>query len=137
MAILLDTSALLAYASPRDINFDIADQAIRAVQEDTRIVTSAVLSELFYMLTARQYYLRAVAVSREIRTAFHIATLLESDLILMEDIMTRYQDAEFDYADVSIMAVAERLNITQIMTFDRRDFTMYRPSHCEYFELLP
>jgi predicted nucleic acid-binding protein len=137
MAILIDTSALLAYALPRDNNFDVADKTIQAVRSQTRVVTSAVVSELFYMVTVRRSYKRAIEVTREIRTAFQIATLLESDLILMEDIMTRYQDAEFDYADVSIMAVAERLNITQIMTFDRRDFAMYRPRHCEYLELLP
>ncbi len=35
------------------------------------------------------------------------------------------------------MVIAERLNITRIVTFDRRDFSVFRPSHCEYFELLP
>jgi hypothetical protein len=35
------------------------------------------------------------------------------------------------------MAQAERLNIARIATFDRRDFSVFRPKHCEYLELLP
>lgn len=35
------------------------------------------------------------------------------------------------------MAMAERLGITRILTFDQRDFGMYRPSHVERFDLLP
>lgn len=55
----------------------------------------------------------------------------------MQEIMTKYADAEFDYGDVSIMAIAERLNITRICTFDRRDFHIYQPTHCSHFELVP
>ncbi len=55
----------------------------------------------------------------------------------MEAIMTRYASARFDYADVAQMVLAERLKITQIYTFDRRDFSIFRPQHCDAFELLP
>jgi hypothetical protein len=39
--------------------------------------------------------------------------------------------------DASITAVAERLDITRILTLDQRDFRIIRPRHCDYFELLP
>lgn len=32
---------------------------------------------------------------------------------------------------------AERLNVRQIITTDRRDFSLVRPRHCVAFELLP
>lgn len=35
------------------------------------------------------------------------------------------------------LLLAERLNITQILTFDRRDFSVFRPAHTPYFDLLP
>ena len=35
------------------------------------------------------------------------------------------------------MAQAERLNITHVATFDHRDFEIFRPTHCDYLELLP
>jgi predicted nucleic acid-binding protein len=35
------------------------------------------------------------------------------------------------------MGVAERLNITRIYTFDKRDFGVFRPKHTQYLELVP
>ena len=71
------------------------------------------------------------------QNAFQIEPLVESDMKRMQQIMLRYTSAEFDFADVAVMALAERLNITQIATFDRRDFSLFRPIHCEFLELLP
>jgi predicted nucleic acid-binding protein len=55
----------------------------------------------------------------------------------MENIMLRYQSAEFDYTDVALMVLSERLKINRIYTFDRRDFSIYRPVHCTAYDLLP
>ena len=35
------------------------------------------------------------------------------------------------------MTIAERLGVTRIATFDRRDFSIFRPRHCDYLDLLP
>jgi hypothetical protein len=35
------------------------------------------------------------------------------------------------------MAVAERFGITTVLTLDQRDFRLYRPRHCQVFEILP
>jgi uncharacterized protein len=137
MAILIDSSALLAYISPRDKNPAAASQAMKAITNEDRIVTSAVLSELFYMTAVRLDYLKAVRVFGETRKAFQIEQLTELDMLHMEAAMIKYREAELDYADTSIMVVAERLNITRVFTFDRRDFGLYRPRHCDYFELIP
>jgi uncharacterized protein len=39
--------------------------------------------------------------------------------------------------DASVVAAAERLDVRQIATVDRRDFGVVRPKHAEAFELLP
>ena len=59
------------------------------------------------------------------------------DLSRARDILILYDDAEFDIVDCCIMAMAERLNITRIATFDRRDFNIFQPRHCDFLELLP
>lgn len=64
-------------------------------------------------------------------------SLLQTDLIRVHEIATEYESAQFDVVDCCIMAQAERLNIRRIATFDRRDFSIFRPKHCEYLELLP
>ena len=47
------------------------------------------------------------------------------------------QDARFDFVDVAQMAIAERLDIRRVYTFDRRDFSQFKPRHTDYLELLP
>lgn len=66
-----------------------------------------------------------------------IQSLSLPDIRRARDIMTEYDTARFDFVDCCIMALAERLNITRICTFDRRDFSIFRPQHCPYLELLP
>jgi predicted nucleic acid-binding protein len=41
------------------------------------------------------------------------------------------------FVDAIIVAIAERLNITRVLTLDVRDFRMFSPRHCAAFELLP
>lgn len=52
-------------------------------------------------------------------------------------LMRQYADAKLDFVDAIIAAIAERLNITRILTLDQRDFRLIRPRHCEAFEILP
>ena len=40
-------------------------------------------------------------------------------------------------ADASVIALAERLRITEVATIDRRHFQVVRPAHCSAFTLLP
>lgn len=51
--------------------------------------------------------------------------------------MQQYADANLDFVDAIIAAIAERLNITRILTLDQRDFRLIRPHHCEAFDILP
>jgi predicted nucleic acid-binding protein len=42
-----------------------------------------------------------------------------------------------DFADATIVAASERLNIKHVFTLDRKDFSIYRPLHATHFQLLP
>jgi hypothetical protein len=43
----------------------------------------------------------------------------------------------FDAVLAELESEDDRLNITRICTFDRRDFSVYKPTHCERLDLLP
>ncbi len=60
-----------------------------------------------------------------------------TDLMRARDIMARYTDSRLDFVDCCIMALSERLKVTQICTFDQRDFQIFRPTHTHHLELLP
>ena len=59
------------------------------------------------------------------------------DFLRMADLCFQYRDFPLGGTDASVIALAERLNITSIITLDHRHFTVVRPLHCASFELLP
>jgi uncharacterized protein len=137
MTILVDTSVLLAFAFARDSNHEAASRSLRSTSNVRRIVPAPVLTELFYMTMVRINYKRAIQIFATTRAAFEIERLTDLDMARMQEIMEQYEDAQFDFTDTALMALSERLNIQQIYTFDHRDFSIFRPRHCDYLELLP
>jgi predicted nucleic acid-binding protein len=55
----------------------------------------------------------------------------------MADLVEIYADFPLGTTDASVIAVAERLHITEIATLDRRHFAAVRPAHCKALTLLP
>jgi predicted nucleic acid-binding protein len=93
-------------------------------------VVAPLLPALFYLMTERVGYQRARQTFDLVRSsAFQIEALTAADMLRMSQIMTQYEDTAFDYVDTAIMAVSERLNITDVYTLDRRDFLIFRPQH--------
>lgn len=55
----------------------------------------------------------------------------------MAELVQQYADMDLGTTDASVIAVAERLGVTDIATIDRRHFTAVRPRHVEAFTMLP
>jgi predicted nucleic acid-binding protein len=68
---------------------------------------------------------------------WHIENLSKADLYRAHQLLEQYADATLDFVDATIVAMAERLNISLVLTLDRRDFGMIRPRHVEHFTILP
>lgn len=137
MTVIVDSSFLVAL-------YDDSDRQHRRANNFTfdgserLLVPDVVLPEVSHVLRRRFYYQSSFAFFEFFD--FEIASLepvRKVDLTRIEEIAQQYQSAEFDLVDCCIMAIAERLGITRIATFDGRDFSIYRPRHCDYFELLP
>jgi predicted nucleic acid-binding protein len=47
------------------------------------------------------------------------------------------RDLPMDLADVALVRVAEHEGIRKVFTFDRRDFSVYRPARLGRFTLIP
>lgn len=96
------------------------------------------LAEVAYLITrvggnaATAYFLHGLP-----RTKYRLMPLEVVDITRSAQLLLQYADARIDFVDITIAAVAERLNITQILTVDQRDFRLLRPAHCSYFQLLP
>lgn len=59
------------------------------------------------------------------------------DLERAAELVSEYRDLPLGTVDATLVAAAERLDITTIATLDRRHFGVVRPAHAEAFELLP
>jgi predicted nucleic acid-binding protein len=135
--ILLDTSFLYALTNTRDKNHG-STVALLPELERPLFLPTPVLPELCYLLQSRlghhvmRRFLRILSES-EIR----LLALIDNDIESIANLLDRYAGTRLDFADAAIVAIAERYGITRIATFDRRDFSIIRPRHTAFFELLP
>ena len=136
MSGLIDTGFLFAVLDETDLLQNACETALE--NEIAPLLPDVVLTELAYLVIRDLGYdvlikfLRAVA-SGELT----LIAAEPQDLKRAADILEEYADSKIDFVDSVVMAIAERLNIKRILTVDRRDFGMFRPAHCEFFEIVP
>jgi predicted nucleic acid-binding protein len=51
--------------------------------------------------------------------------------------VTAYRDLGLGTTDATVIALCERLELTEVATIDRRHFTIVRPRHVDALVLLP
>jgi len=101
------------------------------------LVPNVVLPEVCYLITRDLgHHGIETIIDYFAQLDAQFAPLEFTDLQRVRDIVATYADAELDIVDCCIVAIAERLNMTRIATFDRRDFSLVRPRHGEFLELL-
>ncbi|MCV6637042.1 PIN domain-containing protein [Candidatus Albibeggiatoa sp. nov. NOAA] len=133
---ILDTGFLYALIDESDANHKSV-RAFASTCHDDLILPIPVIPEICYLLYSRlghktmRHFLSSSLIESE------LASLLPADLKRCYELLEIYADSKLDFVDVSIVSIAERYHIRRILTVDRRDFSMIRPKHCDYFELLP
>ena len=68
---------------------------------------------------------------------FEVVDLEPGDFVRMAELVRRYDDLPLGTTDASVIALAERLGVSEIATLDRRHFTVVRPRHVSALTLLP
>lgn len=137
MSYLLDTGFFYALLNRKE---NLHERVLAAAQtvEGSIYLPTPVTTEVAYLLL-RDLGSDAVADFTE--------SLAESSFILVEpqnddyyraaEIIRQYREARIDFVDAIIFAIAERMNVTRILTIDQRDFRLFRPNHCPAFEIIP
>ncbi|KAA3658460.1 MAG: PIN domain-containing protein [Chloroflexi bacterium] len=136
MTALVDTGFLLAVVSVNDRGHHACSQTLEIEQDP--IVPAAIFTELAYMVIRDMGHAAFIRLMRsifdgEMRLVFSSI----EDLQRATDIMEQYVDSKIDFVDCVIVAMAERLNISRILTVDQRGFRILRPKHVPNFEILP
>ena len=137
MTAILDTSFLFALTDTSDRNHGRVVQVVQACTEKL-ILPVPVLPEICYLITSRLGHRAMRQFIEGLRDqALQIESLIPEDFERIHTLLVQYVDSELDFTDTTLVAIAERLGVERIYTLDRRDFSIIRPKHCDYFELLP
>jgi uncharacterized protein len=133
----IDTGVFLALLNRRDPYHQEVQLALSRVRERL-ITTYPVLTETCYFLLARQCDVSPAHFLQQI-TQQGLVTLFDFEihhLKRMAELMERYGDQPMDFADASLVVLAEQLGHGRILTIDRRDFAVYRWNNHQPFENL-
>lgn len=134
--ILLDTSGLLAALFPDQRLHVECVQALLGA-EGPLLLSPFVLAELDYLISKLAGVDIELAFLEEVeRGAYHLQDFSSADLGRARTVIEQYRDLDIGLADASIVVLAERYGVTNILTLDERHFrTLQGPSGS--FRLLP
>lgn len=135
--VLVDTGPLYAMAD-RDDSWHSRVVDFLARSREELLVPVAVLPEAAYLLAAHlgpESEQRLVASL--VRGEMAVEGLTMQDLRRVAELLRDYAGARIGFVDATVVATAERLAISRILTTDRRHFALIRPRHCKAFNLLP
>lgn len=135
LAGLIDTGAILAVLDGDDAWHSDCLESFEAVHLPL-LTTEAVLTETFHI--ARRNLRSVDIVWQFVRSgAVSLRTTHDDDLPQLRALMTRYQDLRMDFADATLVHLANRESISLILTIDHKDFETYRLAGNRKFTILP
>ena len=132
--VLRDNGALVALFSEGQYAQEDCERALKDLG-GTLLTTLPVITEAFYFLDSRSE--REGLWKFVLGGALRLAEILPDDLGRMLRLMEKYSDLPMDFADASLVALSESLNVRKIFTLDQRHFRVYRPRHAHSFEVFP
>lgn len=132
---LIDTGPIVAMLNQSDPSHTACSEAFRGLPAPL-LTCWPVLTEAAYILgdwspaTGKLFAL--------LRTrALSILPVGIVDIDAIEAILTKYADQQLQLADATLMYLADRERIGQVLTLDRKDFTVFRPASGKLLDLLP
>ena len=132
---LIDTGAILAILHRSDEWHEPCQNAFRQLRFPL-LTSEAVLTELFHL----------VGDSRaEMETAWNfvrsgavvVGTIEDAELPQLRTLMSRYWDRPMDFADATLVHLANRESLSTVLTVDQADFATYRLEGKRRFRVLP
>jgi predicted nucleic acid-binding protein len=133
--LILDTGALVS----------LLDRSQRHHAECVRVFdawdapvlsTEAVLTEATHLL-ARVHGGRRVCVDFFLSGGAILVPATNATLRRCRELLEEYADLPMDFADATLVALAEEVGTNLVFTTDRRDFGVYRLKRRRSFQILP
>jgi uncharacterized protein len=138
--IVCDTGPLVAAAINNDVRHRECVDLFTALHLAGRhiLVPGTVVAEAGYLL-ARE---GGPAVEAQFLTSLADGTLWPVELVREDyaraaELVLAYQSLPLGTTDATVIAICERLGLSEVASLDRRHFTVVRPHHVKALTLLP
>ena len=122
--LIVDTGPLVALFDPQDADFKGCHDILKTLQEPL-YTTEAILTEAFHILdpNSRGAYGLMRFILEDLVT---IVSLSKSDIARSFELMDQYSDCPMDFADATLIVIAENMKTTSVFTLDVKDFSNYK-----------
>ena len=132
---LIDTGAILALLDRNDRWHDSCVAAYKQLRLPL-LTSEAVLTEVFHLVGDNQREIDAAW--KFVRSgAVTLSPISVEDLPALDALMRRYRDRPMDFADATLVLIAERHSLSLILTIDHDDFETYRIQNRRRFRVVP
>ena len=98
--------------------------------------TEAVLTEVLYLLNF-SISAQCAALDFVLESVVEIVPANTKSLQKTKNLMKKYADLPMDYADATIVCLATETRIQNVITFDRKDFAIYKLPKKQSFTIMP
>lgn len=132
MRCLLDAGPMIALFAPRDRDHNLVKTFLRD-SKASLLTTWPVVTEAWHLLAPGQ----RLTLLRWIKAGG--ATVVPFDDEVGEQLigwLEKYRDLPMDLADASLVLLAQKTSVADILTLDRRDFLTYRLPGNKRFKLV-
>ena len=132
---LIDTGVIVAVVDRKDPWHASCVEALREFRPPL-LTSMAVFAEVFHLLSRDR-------VDIEVTWDFlgsgivTIGPITDADLPHLHSLMSKYGDQPMDFADATLVHLANRESLTAILTIDQADFATYRLAGKKRFHVLP
>ena len=133
--LLLDTGAFVALVDRSETNHA---ECVAVLERwmDPIITTEAVLTEALY-LVGPAWAPQKACLEFFLRGAFLLVPSSKASLKRVTALMEKYRDLPMDYADATLVTLAEESGTDHVFTLDRKGFTTYRLHGRKDFRVVP
>jgi predicted nucleic acid-binding protein len=98
--------------------------------------TEAVLTEVLYLLSFSGGA-QAAALDFVLKGAVTLVPSSVASLVVAKQLMRKYGDLPMDFADATLVCLAQDLGVRHVVTLDKKGFGVYRLKRGKTFIILP
>lgn len=126
--VIVDTGFIVALFSENDAYHELALKVEQSLGDETQFVSTLfVIQEIYNLISSRTGVQNALRFMEEVVRGLISLPKLPDDFFEKQTIvLKRYQDRKLDFADASLIVLADHLNLGEIVSVDFTDFSIVK-----------